>query len=248
MALRYIGQRIVIRLNDTWKRGYLVGVDAPTDRVWIKYTKYGRIKVLRGIWRVHMHTLFSANAGLPAPLYPAKIVEVTNNPRRVQMATRVTRSKAGAKKPAAKKPTPPKDAAAANGDAPKTRKDKLGHLTESQRKKAAAIIFKMRGEGKPWPEVMEELESKNMPIPGSMTGRRLLREYHDEGDSVIRERVKSADKDEDEAPAKKKSTRTKAKAKAADVEEEEEEEEEEAPQPKRRVRVKRGAGKKSNPS
>src|SRR5262249_35722321 len=126
--------------------------------------------------------------------------------------------------------------------APKTRKDKLSHLTEAQRRSAAKLIFKMRGDGKPWPEVMEALEEKGWSIPGSMTGRRLLRDYHDEGESVIRERVANKD-----GAAAKKSTKTKAKAKVAEVEDEDEEEEE-ASQPKKKVRVRRGAGKKSNPS
>jgi len=244
MAVRLIGQRIIIRTDDIWKRGYLVGVDAPTDRIWVKHTKYGRVKVMRGIWRVHMNSLFSANSGLPAPLYAAKIPVIPTNPRRgSQMATRVTRSKtkaAGTKKPPAKTAAAAKPSA--NGDAPR-RKDKLAHLSEAQRKKAAAIIFRMRKEGKGWDAVMEELEDKNMSIPGSMTGRRLLRDYGpDDAESVIRERVANTD-----GAAKKKATSTKVKAKAK-VADEEEEEEEEAPRPRRKVRVKRGTGKKSNPS
>lgn len=160
------------------------------------------------------------------------------------MATRVTRSKT--KAASTKKATPAKKAtpkADTNGDAPKTRKDKLGHLTDAQRKKAAAIIFKMRGDGKSWDAVMEELEDKNMPIPGSMTGRRLLRDYGpDDAETVIRERVAG------DGAAAKKATKTKSKSKKAAEADDEEEEEEEAPRPRKRVRVKRGTGKKTNPS
>lgn len=161
------------------------------------------------------------------------------------MATRkITRTKSAGATAAKKAPAKKAPDVEENGDAPKARTDKLGHLTEAQRRKAAGIIFKMRGEGKPWPEVMEKLEAQGMSIPGSMTGRRLLRDYHDDGESVIRERIASASAD---GTAKKKATKTKAKAKVAEVDDEEEEDEE-PPEPKRRVRVKRGAGKKSNPS
>jgi hypothetical protein len=143
------------------------------------------------------------------------------------MATRATRSKKGATKATS--------TGSENGGG---RKDKLAHMTEAQRRKAANTIFKMRGQGKSWADIMEVVD-----IPGSMTGRRLLRDYGpSDAESVIRERKLGA------TSSNSKSSKAKAKSRKRAAEPDEDEDEEEAPRPKRRVKVKRGAGSKANPS
>jgi hypothetical protein len=236
-AERLIGQPIVVFMPETenskpWKRGQLVTVYPQSNRFLVKWTRNGVGRVLTGVWRVHNPALFTDSGLLPAPLESARVPSATkNNSRRSSMATRSTR--------AAKKSTATKTkstTAAANGRV----KDKLGHMTEAQRRKAAATIYKMRKDKKSWPEIMEVVD-----IPGSMTGRRLLRDYGpDDAETVIRERSANSKSTKKATASTSKKARGRAKVEVEDDEEDEDEE----PAPKRRVRVKRGRGKSTNPS
>lgn len=169
---------------------------------------------------------------------------------------------------------------AADNGAKRTRTDKLGHLSEAARRNAAKLIYRERSKSPStsWPDIMEMLEDKGWPIPGSMTGRRLLREYGPDNaeDAIIKQ-----DKTGSATPTKKKAPKKVASKKRApvvedededeeeleeeeleeededveaeedeDYEEEDEEEEEEEPEPPKakKVRVTRGRGKKPNPS
>lgn len=46
--------------------------------------------------------------------------------------------------------------------------------TEAQRKALAKRVEKLRASGTPWPEIVKATNGK---VPGSITGRKLLREY-----------------------------------------------------------------------
>lgn len=91
-----------------------------------------------------------------------------------------------ATKPASKaKPKPKaKPAAASNGAATRTTNDKLAGLTEVKRRNIAKFITKERGK-KPatsWPDITAAVKTKyDWDLPGSMTGRRLMREYGPDG-------------------------------------------------------------------
>lgn len=60
-----------------------------------------------------------------------------------------------------------------------TRKPRMPE-TDRERKALAARILKMRKAGSPWPDIV-----KATGVPGSLTGRKLLREYTSNGESVI---------------------------------------------------------------
>jgi hypothetical protein len=161
---------------------------------------------------------------------------------------------------------------ATGGLTPVRRKDKLEGLTEVRRRNIAKLIFKERSKSPStsWGDIGQLIEDKfDWELPGSMTGRRLLREYGpDEAEAAIIKQNRSA------TPAKKKAAK-KAKVveeeydeeevedeeleeeeeleyEEEDEDEEEYEDEEEEPEPEpvkaKKVRVKRGAGKKANPS
>jgi len=262
MAERLIGLQVVIRLQageGSWKRALLVAVNGERDTFRVRWSKRSKARTLRGVWRVHNARLFTETL-LPEPNGPAKVTVESNpynNPRRVNhMATRA----AGSRKTAAKstgrakrtvKPEPDE-----NGGG---RVDKLAHLTEGQRKKAAAFILKERSKGTGWPDIMEELEERDLPIPGSMTGRRLLRMFYSDEElaDAIRERG-TGNGDATKKKAVKKTSSRKRKLEEEpedefedDEEEFEDDEEEEDEPPRRRrrnVRVKAGSGRKANPS
>lgn len=132
-------------------------------------------------------------------------------------------TKRGSKRASAKK-------AAENGG--RTRRDVLEEYTEAERKRMAKQIFKMKKSGASWGEIAEELD-----LPGdrpSVAGRRLLREYMDGGEEVIRERNVS--------------TKAKSRKVVDEDDEDEDEDEDEAPAPKRgRKRVTTTRGRKRNP-
>ena len=102
--------------------------------------------------------------------------------------------------------------------------DKLEGLTERQRTRIAALIFKERSKSPAtsWPDIQEMVEEKyDWSLPGSMTGRRLLREYGpDEAEEAIIKQDRSATK-------KKAKAKPKAAKKGAVVEDDEELEDEE---------------------
>jgi hypothetical protein len=135
----------------------------------------------------------------------------------------VATTKRGAKKAPAKK-------AANNGG---RRSDALEEYTEAERKRMAKAILKMKKGGASWGEIAEEMD-----LPGerpSVIGRRLLREYTDDGESVIRQR----------------NTSTKAKSRKVVDEDEDDEDEEEEEAPRRRTRkkvtVQKGRGRRTSP-
>lgn len=212
---RLVGQSVVVRMprsDHPWKRGYLKAIYRDSDRFRISWTKKGEGRVLTGLWRVHHGCLFDEKR-LPRPLDPASIkTEITTTLRRVTMAKQATKGR--------------KAAAESNG-----RRDILEDYTEAQRKKLASQIFKMKQNGAKWGEIGEELD-----LPGerpSVAGRRLLREYHPQGEAVIRERAEGSGR----KPAAAKASTRKATKPAA-----------KATGSKTKVRVKRGKGKAANPS
>jgi hypothetical protein len=135
----------------------------------------------------------------------------------------VATTKRGAKKAPAKK-------AASNGG---RSRDILEDYTEAERKRLAKAILKMKKAGESWGDIAEELD-----LPGerpSVAGRRLLREYVDGGEEVIRQRNVA--------------TKAKSKRRAKDEDDDEDDDEEEAPRRRssRKVGVTRGRGRKSTP-
>ncbi len=100
-----------------------------------------------------------------------------------------------------------KKASAEENGAKATRTDKLAHLSESQRRKVAAYITKERSKSPAtsWPDIMEVLEERGTPIPGSLTGRRLIRDYGPDGaeDAIIRQTRDGSSKKATKKPAKK---------------------------------------------
>lgn len=235
MARRLTGQPVVIWLvkRQTYKRAYLVSVDQKSDCFRVRWSKKGTAKRYRGIWRVHNAKLFSEK-GLPKALWPAKLPDVTNNyPRGVsRMAAKATSRKRTAKA----EPTE------TNGGRTRSR-DILEDYTEAERKRLAKAVLKMKKNGAKWGEIGEELD-----LPGdrpSVAGRRLLREYTDDGEEYIRVReTKPAAK----APTKKRGRKVVEEVDDEEDEDLEEEEEDEAP-PRRARKVRATRGRKAaNPS
>lgn len=240
MATRLTGQRIVVFVPKAgrYQRAWLLWVSQTDDEFLVRWSKGGFTRICRGIWRVHNAKLFSTQ-GLPLVMYPAMIDSVTF-PNALKegnsMATRSTK--------AASKGRTSKSKASSNGaDTPARARDILEEYSEAERKRLAKAIAKMKKDGAKWGEIGEELD-----LPGerpSVAGRRLLREYHPDGEAFIQERAPR-----EEAPAAKRSSRRKA----AEVDDDESDDgEEEAPRTRRastrkRTTVKTGRGRKTNPS
>lgn len=218
MVERLVGHQVVVRMprsDQLWKRGTLLAVYPDTDRFRVSWSKRGKGRNLVGLWRVHHNCLFDENK-LPEPLENAIIRTVkTTTHRRVTMATKATKGKG-------------KAAAESNGRS----RDILEDFSEAERKRLAKQVFAMKKDGAKWGEIGEELD-----LPGerpSVAGRRLLREYHPSGESMIRERAegsgrKPAAKASAKADTKRGTTRTAAKGGGT------------------KVRVKRGKGRATNP-
>lgn len=291
LASHLIGQRVVVYMPNArrWKRGYLTGLLPGYDLFFIKWKKRSEGRKLSGIWRVHPASLFTSGNLLPIPLEPARVPPSTNHrPKEGKMATK-PRPKKKAAKPKAKA-APAKAAADENGGG-RTRTDKLAGLSEARRRNIAKLIFRERSKSPAtsWPDIQEKIQEKyDWELPGSMTGRRLLRDYgpDDAEAAIIKQNRKPKEEVEEEAPKKRAPKKAGKKKRAAVVEEpeeeedeeeeledeeedeeeeeleydededeeeyedEEEDEEEEEPEPPKakKVSVKRGRGKKANPS
>lgn len=259
---------------DIWKRGYLLAIVPARDIFRIKWTKHGKHHNQKGIWRVHPASLFSAEQFLPVPLEYATLAVVQNNrPREGNMATRGS-SKA---KPKASAKAKPKAKQVAEAPA-RTRVDKLGGLSEPKKRNIAKLIFRERSKSPAtsWPDIIEMVQDKyDWTLPGSMTGRRLLRDYGPDGaeEAIIKQAREASGNGASTKKSAKKAASKKSRAKVVeeeeledeeledeeeleeeleeeeydeeDEDEEDEEEEEEEPQPRKRVRVSRARGKKS---
>jgi hypothetical protein len=214
-AALLIGHRVVIwmPISGTWKRGYLVAVLPHRDLFRIKWTKKSNGRNLYGIWRVHHPALFRSDSVLPIPLHSAILVQTTSNkpPTEGSMATK---PKAKTKpKPRAVPKDAPKSEAAKKAPPARTKTDKLAGLSEVKRRNIAKFITKERAK-KPatsWPKIVEAVEAKyDWTLPGSMTGRRLMRDYGpDDAESAIIKQTRTA------KPKAKAKAKAKAKPKAA---------------------------------
>jgi hypothetical protein len=287
VAQKLLGRVVVVYMPDRaydqhpWKGGYLYGLIPGDDLFQIKWTKKGFGRTLPGIWRVHPSSLFRGTKMLPVPKYPARLPQSTNtSPKEDEVATRkpAAKTKATTKKAPAKK-------TADNGAKKSTGRtrgpDKLEGLTEAKKRNIAKLIFRERSKSPAtsWPDIIEMVQDKyDWTLPGSMTGRRLLREYGpDDAEAAIIKQDRTAAKKKVAAKAK-----TKTKKKVVEDEDEEdieddedldddeemeedlededededdeddedEDDEDEEPEPPKakKVRVTRGRGKKSNPS
>jgi len=97
---------------------------------------------------------------------------------------------APAKKRAAKKVQEPEDSNGAKKSTGRTRgPDKLEGLSEAKKRNIAKLIYRERSKSPAtsWPDIQQMVEDKyDWALPGSMTGRRLLREYGpDNAESAI---------------------------------------------------------------
>jgi hypothetical protein len=155
--------------------------------------------------------------------------------------------------------------------------DKLEGLTDAKKRNIAKLIFRERSKSPAtsWPDIIEMVQDKyDWTLPGSMTGRRLLREHGpDNAEEAIIQQTR-------EAKPKKKASTKKAKKVEEELEDQEEElddeeleeeydeeldadedddedededeededEEDEPPAKAKKVRVTKGRGKKANPS
>ena len=210
MAERLIGRRVVLWVprEDGYRRAWLISTNYLKDSFVIRWRRREPKLRLRGLWRIHNPGLFT-DIGLPEPRGPAIVVEETITQIPKEGTAVATTSKRGSK---AKAPAKASD----NGG---RSRDILEEYTEAERKRLAKAILKMKKAGAPWGEIAEELD-----LPGerpSVAGRRLLREYTDDGEAVIRQRNTS--------------TKAKSKKRAQDEDDEEDDDEDEAP-PKRRTR------------
>lgn len=267
-----------------WKRGYLIGLLPAQDLFIIKWKKKGFGRQLKGIWRVHPSYLFEGTNLLPVPKDPARMPQPpTNRSKEERMATKKAAPKATTTK---KVPAKTKKAAATTNGAKATTgrtrgPDKLEGLSEARRRNIAKLIYRERSK-KPatsWPDISTMVEDKyDWTLPGSMTGRRLLREYGpDDAEGAIIKQDRTATKAKATTKAK---TKTKKAAPVEEPEEDEEdldeeeyedeedmeeeldedeededeedEDEDEEPEPEpvkaKKVKVTKGRGKKSNPS
>jgi hypothetical protein len=224
--------------SDSWKGGYLIGLIPGDDLFLIKWKKHSSSTTLPGIWRVHSRRLFTGTRLLPIPKDPARLPQSTNPqvPRRDRMATKkAAGTKAPAKKKAssAKATTKAADTNGAKKPSGRTRQaDKLEGLTEARRRNVAKLIFRERSKSPAtsWPDITQMIEEKyDWTLPGSMTGRRLLRDY---GPENAEEAIIQQDRSATKKKAKAVTTKAKkGKAKAApvveDVEDEDLEDEDE---------------------
>jgi hypothetical protein len=266
--------------TDSWKGGYLYGLIPGDDLFLIKWRKAGTGSTLPGIWRVHPSSLFRGTKLLPVPKYPARLPQSTNtSPKEDEVATRKPAAKTKAASTTKKRTTKAADTNGAKKSTGRTRgPDKLEGLTEAKKRNIAKLIFRERSKSPAtsWPDIIEMVSDKyDWTLPGSMTGRRLLREYGpDDAEEAIIKQDRTATK---KKASTKASTKTKKKVvedededdediddeemedeediedeedEDFDDEDEDEDDEDEEPEPPKakKVRVTKGRGKKANPS
>jgi hypothetical protein len=226
-----MGHRVVVWLpeEERWKRGYLIGI-VPVDDVFvIKWSRRGFGRTLKGIWRVHSSSLFTGTNLLPTPKYPARLSQsTTNRSKEDRMATKRTATKASTKSTATKKAASDSAENGAKKTTGRTRgPDKLEGLSDVKKRNIAKLIFRERSKSPStsWPDITQLVEDKyDWTRPGSMTGRRLLREYGPENaeEAIIKQDRSGAKK----ATAKKTAAKKGAsKKKVKEVEEPEDIEE-----------------------
>lgn len=233
IAERLVGDRVVVWLTSQqdWKRGHLVSIDPATDTFRVKWDQKGSVRKMKGIWRLHPPSLFrGGNKLLPIDESSATVPESTNNAsKEAQVATRKT-------KPAAKRTTKPAattrktrqvevdEEPDTNGAARRT--DKLAGLTDARKRNIARLIHKERSKSPAtsWGDITDMIREKyGWELPGSMTGRRLLREaLPDVAEEAIIQQTRSTT----DAP-KKKTSKKKAKVVEEELEDVEEELDEE---------------------
>jgi hypothetical protein len=192
-AAAYIGSYVIIYLPHTgrWKQAWLCGILPGRDQFVIRWRKGGKPNVMTGIWRVHMPQLFALEREggrmLPTPVYRDKLLPQPINALGQKGALMATSSKKGSTK------TTP---AETNGGTKRAVNDKLEGLTEVKRRNIAKFITKERAKSPAtsWPKITEAVEAKyGWALPGSMTGRRLMREYGpDNAEEAIIKQERSA--------------------------------------------------------
>jgi hypothetical protein len=234
VAAKLMGHKVVVWLpeEERWRVGYLLGI-VPVDDVFVvKWSRRGSSRILKGVWRVHSPSLFTGTNLLPIPKHPARLPQSTNKrSKEDRMATKRTAAKAST----ATKRTATKKAAstdsAENGAKKTTGRtrgpDKLEGLSEAKKRNIAKLIFRERSKSPStsWPDITQLVEDKyDWALPGSMTGRRLLREYGpDNAEEAIIKQDRSGAK---KAAAKKTAAKKGAsKKKVQEVEEPEDVEE-----------------------
>lgn len=234
VAQKLMGHKVVIWMpeEERWKSGTLIGIISDDDLFRVKWTSKGFGRTLKGIWRVHSSSLFIGTKLLPIPRYPARLPQsTTNDPRRISMATKraAKASSSTTKRTATKKAA--SDDSAENGAKKTTGRtrgpDKLEGLSEAKKRNIAKLIFRERSKSPStsWPDITQLVEDRyDWALPGSMTGRRLLREYGPDNaeEAIIKQDRSGATKKKDTAKAS--ATKTK---RAKKVEEEPEEDDEE---------------------
>lgn len=205
---------------------------------------------------------------MPVPLEAARVLAHTNKtPKGGEVATR----KPAAKRARTKKVASDGENGATSG---RTRRDKLEGLSEAKRRNIAKLIYRERSKSPAtsWGDIAEMIADKyEWELPGSMTGRRLLRDYGpDNAESAIIKQDRTGTTTKKRAPKKVTSKKKRAVEEDEDEEEEEldeeepedeydedevdededeeEEEEQPAPRSRKKVTVQRGRGRKSNPS
>jgi hypothetical protein len=233
---KLLGRKVVVYMSDQreqpWKGGWLTALVPDDDLFRVKWTRKGFGRDLRGIWRVHPASLFTGTNLLPIPRYPARLPQSTpiKRSREDHMATS---SKKSVAKTAAKKSVSKKAAATVDTNGSKTTTervrgtDKLAGLSEAKRRNIARLITKERAKSPAtsWPDITEMVQDKyDWSLPGSMTGRRLMRDYGPDGaeEAIIKQDRTGAKK----ATAKKVAAKKGAsKKKVQEVEEPEDLEE-----------------------
>jgi hypothetical protein len=233
VASKLLGRLVVVYMpeTDSWKGGYLYGLIPGDDLFLIKWKKHGTGSTLPGIWRIHSRILFTGTRLLPVPRFPARLPQSTTSPKEDEVATRKTQTAktkaASTKTKRTAKPAAVEDSGnGAKKTSGRTRgPDKLEGLSAAKKRNIAKLIYRERSKSPAtsWPDIIAMVEDKyDWTLPGSMTGRRLLREFgpDDAEQAIIKQNKAKADKTKSTKTKPPKTTRAK---KGAVVDEEEDE-------------------------
>jgi hypothetical protein len=239
VAQKLIGRLVVVYMpeTDSWKGGYLYGLIPGDDLFLIKWKKNGSGSTLPGIWRIHNRVLFTGTRLLPIPRFPARLPQSTTSPKEDEVATKKTTAKTKAASTKTKRTAKPAEDSS-NGAKKSTGRtrgpDKLEGLTDAKKRNIAKLIYRERSKSPAtsWPDIIQMIEDKyDWTLPGSMTGRRLLREHgpDDAEQAIIKQNKAKADKAKATKTKPPKSTKAKKGAvvdEEEDLDEEDEEDEE----------------------
>jgi hypothetical protein len=192
----YMGGYVVVYLPHTgrWKRAWLCGILPNSDEFIIRWRKRGRPHKMQGIWRVHKVSLFALERRngrlLPEPLFRDKLLpqSIKAAEREHMATTSKTTGKSGAKKTTTAETN-------GNGTTARAVTDKLAGLTDAKKRNIAKLITRERAKSPAtaWPKVTEMVKAKySWDLPGSMTGRRLMREFGPDNaeDAIIKQERK----------------------------------------------------------